>query len=39
MDKVVVYMLLLGIIGLLLDWLFRYYIDHHFLRWRMGEVA
>lgn len=39
MDKVVVYMLLLGTIGLLLDWLFRYYIDHHFLRWRMGEVA
>ncbi len=39
MDKVVVYMLLLGTIGLLLDWLFRYYIDRHFLRWRTGEVA
>lgn len=39
MDKVVVYMLLLGILGLLLDWLFRYYIDRHFLRWRTGEVA
>jgi NitT/TauT family transport system permease protein len=39
MDSVVVYMLLLGVIGLLFDWLFRYYIDRHFLRWRSGEVA
>jgi NitT/TauT family transport system permease protein len=39
MDSVVVYMLLLGVIGLLFDWLFRYYIDHHFLKWRSGEVA
>lgn len=39
MDSVVVYMLLLGLIGLLFDRLFRYYIDHHFLRWRTGEVA
>ncbi len=39
MDSVVVYMLLLGMIGLLFDWLFRFYIDRHFLRWRTGEVA
>ncbi len=39
MDSVVVYMLLLGMIGLFFDWLFRYYIDRHFLKWRSGEVA
>jgi NitT/TauT family transport system permease protein len=39
MDSVVVYMILLGLTGLLFDWIFRYYIDHHFLRWRSGEVA
>jgi NitT/TauT family transport system permease protein len=39
MDSVVVYMILLGMIGLLLDWLFRIYIDRHFLKWRTGEVA
>jgi NitT/TauT family transport system permease protein len=39
MDAVVVYMLLLGLIGLAIDIVFRYYIDRHFLKWRTGEVA
>jgi NitT/TauT family transport system permease protein len=38
MDNVVVYMLLLGIIGLLFDMIFRYYVDRRFLRWRTREV-
>ena len=39
MDCVVVYMILLGLIGLSIDMAFRYYIDRHFLKWRTGEVA
>jgi NitT/TauT family transport system permease protein len=39
MDCVVVYMILLGLIGLCIDMVFRYYIDRHFLKWRTGEVA
>jgi len=39
MDCVVVYMILLGLIGLCIDMAFRYYIDRHFLKWRTGEVA
>jgi NitT/TauT family transport system permease protein len=39
MDSVVVYMMLLGMIGLLIDMLFRYWIDRRFLKWRTGEVA
>jgi NitT/TauT family transport system permease protein len=39
MDCVVVYMILLGLIGLAIDMLFRYYIDKKFLKWRTGEVA
>jgi len=39
MDCVVVYMLILGLIGLLVDMMFRYYIDRYFLKWRIGEVA
>ena len=39
MDAVVVYMIILGLIGLALDMIFRYYIDRHFLKWRIGEVA
>jgi NitT/TauT family transport system permease protein len=39
MDCVVVYMLILGLIGLLVDMLLRYYIDHHFLKWQTKEVA
>ncbi len=39
MDSVVVYMIILGLIGLAFDMIFRYYVDRHFLKWRMGEVA
>jgi NitT/TauT family transport system permease protein len=39
MDSVVVYMILLGMIGLAFDMVFRYYVDRYFLRWRTGEVA
>ncbi|PKL68207.1 MAG: ABC transporter permease [Methanomicrobiales archaeon HGW-Methanomicrobiales-1] len=39
MDSVVVYMILLGMIGLAFDMIFRYYVDRHFLKWRTGEVA
>nr|WP_320160047.1 ABC transporter permease [uncultured Methanoregula sp.] len=39
MDCVVVYMILLGLTGLVLDMAFRYYIERHFLKWRTGEVA
>lgn len=39
MDSVVVYMILLGLIGLAFDMIFRYYVDRYFLRWRTGEVA
>jgi NitT/TauT family transport system permease protein len=39
MDCVVVYMLILGLIGLCIDMAFRYYIDRYFLKWQTGEVA
>ena len=39
MDSVVVYMILLGMIGLAFDMIFRYYVERHFLKWRTGEVA
>jgi len=39
MDVVVVYMILLGMFGLLFDMVFRYWIDRYFLKWRTGEVA
>jgi NitT/TauT family transport system permease protein len=39
MDSVVVYMILLGLIGLAFDMVFRYYVDRYFLKWRTGEVA
>ncbi len=39
MDSVVVFMLLLGLIGLAIDMIFRYYIEKRFLKWRTGEVA
>jgi NitT/TauT family transport system permease protein len=39
MDSVVVYMIILGLIGLAFDMIFRYFIDRHFLKWRTGEVA
>lgn len=38
MSNVVVYMLLLGILGLLIDMIFRHYVDTKLLRWRSGEV-
>ena len=39
MDCVVVYMLLLGIIGLVIDMGFRYSMNRYFLRWQVREVA
>ncbi|MDD3246701.1 MAG: ABC transporter permease [Methanosarcina sp.] len=39
MDFVLVYMLLLGFIGLLIDRFFRYYVDEKLLRWKSGTVV
>ena len=39
MDCVIVYMIILGLIGLSIDMAFRYYIDRYFLKWQTGEVA
>lgn len=39
MDCVVVYMILLGLVGLAIDMAFRHFIEKHFLKWRTGEVA
>lgn len=39
MDYVVVYMLILGFIGLLLDFLFRYFIQNRVLKWQKGTVV
>ena len=38
MDFVLVYMLLLGFIGLFIDRFFRYYVDEKLLRWKSGTV-
>jgi len=38
MDNVLVYMLILGFIGLLVDYIFRYGMERSLLRWRVGEV-
>ncbi len=38
MDFVLVYMLLLGFIGLFIDRFFRYYVDTKLLRWKTGTV-
>jgi len=38
MDFVLVYMLLLGFVGLLIDRFFRYYVDAKLLRWTAGTV-
>ena len=38
MDFVVVYMLLLGFLGLLIDRIFRHYVDDRMLKWREGVV-
>ncbi|NYT05814.1 MAG: ABC transporter permease [Methanomicrobiales archaeon] len=37
-SNVVVYMLLLGLIGLVIDMVFRHYIEGRVERWRAGEV-
>ncbi|KAF5087494.1 ABC transporter permease [Methanoculleus horonobensis] len=39
MPNVVVYMLILGLAGLIIDRIFRNYVDKQLLRWRAGEVA
>jgi len=39
MPNVVVYMLVLGLIGLAIDRLFRYYMDRTLLKWQTGVVA
>ncbi len=39
MDFVLVYMLLLGFVGLLIDRFFRYYVDRKLLRWTSGTVV
>mgnify|MGYP002344190748 FL=1 len=39
MPSVVVYMLILGFTGLIIDRIFRNYVDKQLLRWRAGEVA
>lgn len=38
MDFVLVYMMILGFLGLLIDRLLRYYIDEKLLKWRKGVV-
>lgn len=38
MDNVMVYMLILGFIGLFIDYLFRYGLRRTLLKWREGEV-
>jgi len=39
MDYVIVYMLLLGFIGLFIDRMFRYYVDRILLKWRQGVTV
>ena len=39
MPNVVVYMLILGFTGLIIDRVFRNYVDKQLLRWHAGEVA
>ena len=39
MDSVLVYMLLLGFVGLFIDRFFRYYVDAKLLRWKAGTVV
>jgi NitT/TauT family transport system permease protein len=39
MDFVLVYMLVLGFLGLLIDRFFRYYVDAKLLRWTAGTVV
>lgn len=39
MDFVLVYMLILGFIGLFIDRFFRYYVDTKLLKWKAGTVV
>ncbi|MCD4820698.1 MAG: ABC transporter permease [Methanococcoides sp.] len=39
MDFVLVYMLILGFLGLFIDRVFRWYVDGHLLEWRAGVVV
>ncbi|ATU08456.1 ABC transporter permease [Methanohalophilus portucalensis] len=39
MDFVLVYMLILGFLGLLIDRIFRWYVDGKLLKWRKGVVV
>ena len=39
MDFVLVYMLILGFLGLLIDRVFRWYVDGKLLKWRKGVVV
>ncbi|NYT18983.1 MAG: ABC transporter permease [Methanosarcinales archaeon] len=39
MDFVLVYMLILGFLGLLIDRIFRWYVDGRLLKWRAGVVV
>ena len=39
MDHVVVYMLILGFIGLFMDFFFRYFIQNRILKWQKGTVV
>ena len=38
MDTVLVYILILGFIGLAMDYVFRYWMNKSLLKWRVGEV-
>jgi len=39
MDKLVAYMIIIGLIALLLDRVFRYFVEETTLKWRKGMVA
>ena len=39
MNKVVAYVILLGLIALVLDRVFRYFVEEHLLKWKKGMVA
>lgn len=39
MDYTFMYMLVLGFVGLFIDWAFKYFIDNYFLKWQKGVVA
>jgi NitT/TauT family transport system permease protein len=39
MDFVLVYMLILGFLGLSIDRIFRWYVDGRLLKWRAGVVV